>query len=383
MTPAGPPERLRLLWLTEHYPPSSGGMATSCDRIVRNLRRGGARVDVVHWSRRATAWRHEVNHGGSMRTCPLGTDAEHALARTWAELRVDPVAASATHVVAFGAHLPLLAAPVVAAGLGIPLITCLRGNDADTGVFSPRRRGALADAVRSSAHVCCVSRDKVALVESMWPGTAASWTPNGIEVDDWVQTAADRERGGLWRRTHVVAGRRVLAMFGHLKAKKGALLLVEALARLSESSRVHLLMVGELEDGVASAAGALLPEGSWTHEPFGDRYRLLDWLAACDAVAVPSFYDGLPNVVLEAAACAVPLVASIAGGMADLLEDGTHGWLFPPGDVAALASAVTDLARASDAEIARRGKAARALVDGGLDAVGEASRYLDVLVALG
>ena len=49
---------------------------------------------------------------------------------------------------------------------------------------------------------------------------------------------------------------------------------------------------------------------------------------------LPSFYDGLPNVLVEAAALGVPLLASRAGGMADVLEDGRTALLFEPGDEA-------------------------------------------------
>ena len=65
--------------------------------------------------------------------------------------------------------------------------------------------------------------------------------------------------------------------------------------------------------------------------------------------------------VLEAAALAVPVVASAVGGIPELVEDGRSGLLVPPGDAAALAEAVTRLVR--DPEQARRlGRAARAAV---------------------
>jgi glycosyltransferase involved in cell wall biosynthesis len=66
--------------------------------------------------------------------------------------------------------------------------------------------------------------------------------------------------------------------------------------------------------------------------PFADRWELLSIYPACDYVAIPSFYDGMPNVLLEAGALGVPVVASTAGGMVDVLEDGFSGFLFHPGD---------------------------------------------------
>ena len=52
---ATPEPSLRALWLTETYPPSRGGMAQSCDRIVRGLRRRGVLVDVLHFMPSARA----------------------------------------------------------------------------------------------------------------------------------------------------------------------------------------------------------------------------------------------------------------------------------------------------------------------------------------
>jgi len=375
---------MRLLWLTEHYPPSGGGMAVSADRIVRNLRRSDVAVDVVHWSSReqrvgsgAGGWSHVEQLGGRLWRCPVGDDPEHALARTWAMLQ--DAAADTTHVAAFGGVLPLLAGPAVAAGLGVPLVVLLRGNDADTGVFSLRRRAVLSDAVARAARVCAVSRDKVRLVESMWPDVPVTWAPNGIDLAEWEVTAADAERARSWRDATVASGRRVVGMFGHLKAKKGALRCIEALAVSGVAEAWHLLLVGEIGPGVGEAAHRLLEPGAWTHVPFGDRYDLLSWIPACDVVAVPSYYDGMPNVLLEAAACGVPILAAGAGGMADILVDGEHGWMFAASDDEALRRVLVEVASVSDEELARRGKAARSLVEEQFDAGAETRRYLDVL----
>ena len=69
--------------------------------------------------------------------------------------------------------------------------------------------------------------------------------------------------------------------------------------------------------------------------PFLDRYELLPWYAACDFIAIPSFYDGLPNVLVEAAALGVPLIASRVDGMADVLTDGETALPVRPGRRAA------------------------------------------------
>jgi glycosyltransferase involved in cell wall biosynthesis len=73
------------------------------------------------------------------------------------------------------------------------------------------------------------------------------------------------------------------------------------------------------------------------------------WLAGADVVAVPSVrddagnVDGLPNVVMEALASGTALVATPAGGIASVVEDGRTGVLVPERDAGALAAAVAAL----------------------------------------
>ncbi len=69
---------------------------------------------------------------------------------------------------------------------------------------------------------------------------------------------------------------------------------------------------------------------------------------------VPSIYEGMPLVVLEAMAAGVPVVASRVSGIPEVVVDGETGWLVPAEDPPALASALAH-ALADPAERARRG----------------------------
>ncbi len=109
-----------------------------------------------------------------------------------------------------------------------------------------------------------------------------------------------------------------------------------------------------------------------------ERVRFSDFAAAAglaaafaraDAIAAPSVVaadgdrDGVPNVLLEASAAGLPVVASSTGGIPDFVEDGRTGLLVPPGGAAAIADAVDRLAR--DAELGAR------LVSGARELLGE------------
>jgi len=352
---------LRPLWLTETYPPDRGGMAQSCDRIVRALRARGVEVDVAHVSRRYDDWRVETKAGGRQICCPADDDPAHTLNRLWNVLRrMD----QPTHVVAFGGTLPLLAGPAYAAWLQVPLVTLIRGNDFDAAVFSPKKSDVLRHALRASAAVCTVTRDHAARIAALEPGVEPVWIPNGIDVDAWQLMPHDRAEAERYR----VPGRRVLGMFGQLKQKKGVRFFLDALEQSGVAARFHLLLVGDVDPALGVEA-----------LPFRDRLDLLPLYAACDLVVVPSFYDGLPNVVLEAAALGVPLLTSNAGGMADLLVDGENGIVFDAGDAHDCRRAIMTAAAIDDDALRALGARARAAVVEHFNVEKEAQRYVEAL----
>jgi glycosyltransferase involved in cell wall biosynthesis len=357
---------MRLLWITENFPPSPGGMANSCDRIVRGLRNAGVPVDVVHLSRRSVG--RPVT---GVRTVALGEDPEHALRLLWTSLA--PSIGDYTHIVAFGGTYPLLAAPVYAAWAGLPLVT-LRGNDFDIGMFSLRRQPVVLEALRASAHVCVVAAGTAAQVAALAPGVPVSWVANGIDAGDWQILPSERARADAWRAAR---GRRTLGLIGQLKNKKGVRLLLDALVAGRHAERFHVVLAGELEPGIGEWL-TLHPRVEHTVLPFQDRYQLLSVYAGCDLVALPSFYDGLPNVALEAAALGIPLLASDAGGLADLVDD-TIGFRFTAGDAHDCRAAVHRAALASDDELRARGAAGARRVRERFDAAAETDGYLKAL----
>ena len=379
----------RVLWLTEKYPPDRGGMAQSCDRIVRHLRGAAVEIVLAHLGRRASDWTVEPRVGGAEIRGPWDDDPGHAVNRLWSVVQRSHREVPFTHVVAFGGLFPLLAAPAFAAWLGTPLLTLVRGNDFDTGLFSPRRADVVREALARATVVGAVTRDQVTKIGTLFARTRVVWTPNGIDLTGWRLGEEDRARGRLWRRQHVedVGGegapgaRHVLGLFGQLKSKKGTLFFLEALAASGQLARVHLAIVGDVDESVVTWLREQAPLASYTLLPFRDRYELLPLVAAVELVVLPSFYDGMPNVLLEASALGVPVLASDAGAIPDVLgPDGPL--LFPAGDRHACARAIGRALDAGAGELARLGAEARERVVERFDARAETERYLDILASM-
>ena len=146
---------------------------------------------------------------------------------------------------------------------------------------------------------------------------------------------------------------------GRLRVRKGVEVLLEALAALAEP-RPRLLVAGdgEHEAALAARAAELGLGGSVVFLGRTSAGEVRALLAHARALVVPSIYEGMPLVVLEAMAAALPVVASAVSGIPEVVVDGDTGWLVPPEDPAALAAA---LAAALDdpAEAVRRGAAGR------------------------
>jgi glycogen synthase len=363
----------RVLWLTENYPPQRGGMAVSCDRIVRSLREMNVEIDVAHFSARYQHWKTEQKLNGHQYSCPIREDISHALNRFWNLIENEKY----THVAIFGGLIPMMAGSVFAPWLKAPLITLIRGNDFDAGIFSLKRGDILRDTLKNSASVCAVSCDKVQKISQLYPQTKVVWTPNGISPDDWEFSKTDKESADRWRSENIKSGARVLGLFGHLKRKKGGLFFLENLLRSGLADKFHLLLVGDSETEMLEWLETHQTEVNFSCLPFLDRYELLPFYAASDFVVIPSFYDGMPNVLLEAAALGIPILASNAGGMRDVLKDQENALLFETGNEYSCRKAIEAASHLSVEELKRLGENCVALGKE-FNHQREAERYIQV-----
>jgi glycogen synthase len=359
-----------LLWITETYPPNKGGMAQSCDRIVFHLRAAGLSIDVIHLTRK-TRVSGSKRHGRDLQL-PMGDDPSHALAALWSEIQHS--SRRYEGVIAFGATYGLTAAINFSTWLGIPLYVFIRGNDFDTSVFDPRKRALLADACERATHVFCVSSDKQARIAAQFPRVPCTWIPSGIDTD-WQALPSERASADTIR-SKLPADRIVLGVLGQLKAKKGFPLLIEAIERGGLSDDVALITVGDHEGSMLESMSTT--SLAWLHNDWVPRDALPAWYLACDALVIPSYYDGLPNVLLEAGSLGIPVVGADCGGIADVISDGETGLTFVPGRSKSLRDALIRLIDLTRAEREHLGEALSRRVLSEFSANRECQRYLGV-----
>ncbi len=368
----------KILWLTENYFPQKGGMAESCDRIVHQLRLRGLEIDVFHFTTRINRIKISNVHQGKNIAFPMEADLAHCLNLAWLFLKNHAEEYSYTHLAVFGGYVPVFAGPVFASWLNLPLITLLRGNDFDTAVFDPRRREFLTDCLQRSACICSVSKDKLLRVNAMYPHLKTAYIPNGIDLKDWEMLESDKKLAKAWRSQNLEGDKTVIGVFGYLKSKKGLLFFLQCLKVSALSARFHLLIVGEMSEDVQLYLEENEGVFSYTHYPFMERFALIPYYLASDIIAIPSFYDGLPNVLLEGGALGKPFLAARAAGMEDVLEDGKDAFLFKANDWQDCKKAIYKLSQSTVEERVAMGAYCRKKIETQLNHEIEANNYMAV-----
>jgi glycosyltransferase involved in cell wall biosynthesis len=182
--------------------------------------------------------------------------------------------------------------------------------------------------------------------------------PNGVDPRPFdLAVPADRAALG------VPPGASLALFVGRLDMQKGLPILLKAAAEVAKDDpRWHLVLVGDGpgRDDVRGAAES--PNLAGRLHPIGRRDDVPSLLRAADLLVLPSFWEGMPNVVLEAMAARRAVVATSVEGTEDLVVPGATGWLVPPADSDALARALLDAASDPD-RLRRFGDAGRARVE--------------------
>lgn len=228
--------------------------------------------------------------------------------------------------------------------------------------------------------VVCVSHGQAAKVRKA--GVAQRKIvviPNAIDSARFAtpDPAARAELEGLFPRPV----RRIVGAAGRLSPEKGFDVLVRAAARVVDyNPAVGFVLFGE---------GSLREEldrqvvDLGLNDRFvlgGFRRNLDDFLPHLDLLVQSSLTEGMPNVVLEASAAGVPVVATSVGGTPEVIIEGCNGYLVPPGDSALLAQRILKVIE--DEQRRRMGDAGRELMQAQFTFEAQGQRYLELFEEL-
>lgn len=241
-----------------------------------------------------------------------------------------------------------------ARSLGIPVVLSRR-------VDNPEPRAWVALKYRLYDHVVTISQGiREVLLREGVPAAKVTCVPSAVDTELYRPGG---DRGWLNAEFGLPAGAPVAAMAAQFIPRKGHDTLLAALPTVFESHpRLQVLLFGR--GPLCNRVAAEVARREW-----GDRVRLPGFrddlariLPAVDLLVHPARLEGLGVVLLQAAACGVPLVAARAGGIPEICIDGETGWLVEPDDPQGLAAALNE-ALANPLDARQRGLAGRQLVE--------------------
>jgi glycosyltransferase involved in cell wall biosynthesis len=233
------------------------------------------------------------------------------------------------------AHQPTEVAALAAGALGAGFSFSVHALDA--------RKVAPADLAaraRAAAGVVACNTDVAQHVDV--PGARVRLIPHGVDLARFTPRARPDRDPRL----------RVLAV-GRFVEKKGFSTLVDALARLQVPALLRIVGTGvgqpALEESIARQGLTDTVElaGRRSHDELPDDYAWADVVAIPSVVDSNGDRDGLPNVALEAMASRRPMVVSDVSALGATVRAAGSGLVVPPGDPAALAAALDELAAPS------------------------------------
>ena len=221
---------------------------------------------------------------------------------------------------------------------------------------------------------------RVDLVAAVSAATAAQMRSQFGVAEDKIAvapTGVPRRLLSLERRETGMLEFRVL-MIGALTQEKQPQVGVQVIEQLNDRvpALLRLVGAGNLSGEVVSESRRLGVDNRV--ELVGSVDDIGPHLEWADALLLTSLTEGLPGVVLEAAAAGVPTVAFDVGGTSEAIENGVTGFVVPPQDVAAAVRHLAELA--SDREMkGRMGEAARGRVESGFLLEHAVARYSSLL----
>ncbi len=376
----------RVCWLTEEYPPETGGTGLMAARICRGLAARGVPTRAVTRQTRPARQPEEWLDGVHVRRIKPAGRLKGAgwralpamivfLMRLSALLvreacRYDVIVVSSMKIIPLAA-VPLgrwlnkacvirlespfeLIEPIAAESLGAmgsraggPAYRTLGALGALVGAGLARVLGALQRAIlRRADCIVAISRDLESSLQQMCcPSARILRIPNATDLRRFLPVT-EEEKVALRARLHLPSSCTLVLYAGRLSRAKGVLMLIEGWAELAAAHPdLHLAIVGSgkgsWDDCEAELAGRVrvLALGARV-SLVGESDRVHEYMQASDIYVCPSDYEGFSLSIGEALACGLPAVVTSVGAAPEIIEHGLSGFLFPPKDLRAMIAAL-------------------------------------------
>lgn len=165
----------------------------------------------------------------------------------------------------------------------------------------------------------------------------------GLEEIDYIK------KDELLKEIGLSGDEKIVGFIGRLERQKGVKYLIDAIRILSdESPSIYALIIGDEkeEDALKKYADSLNCNVIF----LGWKDNASQYFSIFDMFVLPSLWEGMPNVILEAMWNEMPVIATKVGGNAEIIEDGKTGFLIEPGNSQALAEKILEVISLSESK---------------------------------
>ena len=337
---------MKIALLSEKYTPDIGGLAISTGRLGDLLSAAGHDVRLFAPTVNLPPTIKQTQRSGGVYITRFGAHkrVDDTLV-DWFELIVDEHKHEPFDLI-HAYFLPMAGFVGAYSGkyLKVPSIVSIRGNDIERAAFDPGKFSHVMYALQN-ANAVTTNASELAKKAKAFIDREIHLIPNGIDTGHFKPVGRNEvlaEALGVENRTSKVVG-----FVGELREKKGLATLLTGYAQTNKKIPSTLLIVGEIREGedkklfdefqLSNPENQIIVTGHVPHKDLPAYYSLMD------VFIHPSLRDGMPNAVLEAMACGVPVIATPVGGVLDVLEDGVNGRTIPVNDAEMLAKVTEEL----------------------------------------
>ena len=373
--------KMKILILNSEYPPIGGGAGTATANLAHHLATQGIEVKVI------------TARYGNLPALDqsLGFDLIRIPTLRKKDDRTNPGEQILFIFTSFWNCLPLfrrwrpdviwaffgfpsgITALMLKVVFGIPYIVSLRGGDVpgfrpyDFKVFHKLGGPFIKIVWKNAKTVIANSRGLMTLAQKFYSRVPIQVIPNGVDLD-------------FFKPVHHAGKTTQLLFVGRVVYQKGLDLLVNALSELIDHDwMLSIVGNGSYKDHLYQLVEKKRLSERIKFQGWCNKEQLLPYLSKAHVFVNPSRHEGMPNAVLEAMACGLPVIATRIAGNEDLVQDGKNGFLVETEDVEGLRRVLQVLINNRNL-CEKMGSASRKLVKEQFSWVNSGEQYLQVLM---
>jgi glycosyltransferase involved in cell wall biosynthesis len=323
---------MKVVFVSEEYPPLCGGIGVSSARVARNLVRIGVDVHVLTFDATCpeSCSDYIINEvqddvvvsrvgpffGDTVSTASARlNESGRATLRRRAYEQMESISREIRPdvVLSFNALNAGLLGTYLARDLRVPHVISVRGADVGRNIFSFTTGAVLRTIIEGSARIVCVNKHLLDRLLLAFPNAIsnAAVIPNAVELPEGI---APMPRTRLLQLTGWPLNSTVAVFLGMPREKKGISTLLRAIDLARSSALIRLLIVGQPIPATDPSCGRLyqrlVDDGVVYCTGHGSRFDALTIAASGDVIVMPSHDDGMANGLLEGMALGLCPIAS-------------------------------------------------------------------------